>query len=226
VEVDVMLGSHTYLDRRQDFGSGQDTHALFSQTMGYVATTSGLFALGGFLGRNLSYGWGWVFYVTALVCLIAMNFAVRRSNQGALGLLFAFGAMLGLGTGPTMVYYAAGNPAVLWEASGATALFMAGLGAAGYATRRDFSPLGRLSFWALIGLIVFGVVAILLQIPHASLIYSVVGLVIFAGLVLFDFQRLRARRNIDSAPLLAASIFLDAINVFLFFLRIFSNRRD
>jgi hypothetical protein len=37
-----------------------------------------------------------------------------------------------------------------------------------------------------------------------------------------DFQRLRRSSDLVSAPLLAASIFLDALNVFLFFLRIFS----
>ena len=47
------------------------------------------------------------------------------------------------------------------------------------------------------------------------------GLVVFAGLTMFDFQRLRRSKDMDSAPLLAASIFLDALNVFLFFLRIF-----
>lgn len=46
------------------------------------------------------------------------------------------------------------------------------------------------------------------------------------GLTMGDFQRLRRSANLDSAPLLAASIFLDALNVFLFFLRIFGNGRD
>jgi FtsH-binding integral membrane protein len=41
-----------------------------------------------------------------------------------------------------------------------------------------------------------------------------------------DFQRLRRSRDIDSAPLLAASIFLDILNVFLFFRQIFSGRRN
>ena len=41
------------------------------------------------------------------------------------------------------------------------------------------------------------------------------------GLTMYDFQRLRRSQGMDSAPLLAASIFLDALNVFLFFLRIF-----
>jgi FtsH-binding integral membrane protein len=46
--------------------------------------------------------------------------------------------------------------------------------------------------------------------------------VIFAGFTMFDFQRLRTSRDLRSAPLLAASIFLDVLNVFLFFLAIFS----
>ena len=38
---------------------------------------------------------------------------------------------------------------------------------------------------------------------------------------MFDFQRLRRSKDLASAPLMAASIFLDALNVFLFFLQIF-----
>jgi hypothetical protein len=32
--------------------------------------------------------------------------------------------------------------------------------------------------------------------------------------------------DLDSAPLIAASVFLDALNVFLFFLRLFTRNRD
>ena len=70
----------------------------------------------------------------------------------------------------------------------------------------------------------FGIVLIFVHIPHGALIYSVIGLVIFAGFTMFDFQRLRRSQDITSAPLLAASIFLDILNVFLFFLQIFSRR--
>ncbi len=115
------------------------------------------------------------------------------------------------------------NPQALWQAGGATALFIAGFGVAGYATRRDLSAIARICFWALLALIVFGIVLIFVHIPAGDLIYSVLGLVIFAGFTMFDFQRLRRSQDIDSAPLLAASIFLDILNVFLFFLRIFSS---
>lgn len=65
-----------------------------------------------------------------------------------------------------------------------------------------------------------------MRIPGGALIYSVLGLVIFAGLVMVDFQRLRRSADATSAPFLAASIFLDILNVFLFFLQIFSGQRQ
>jgi FtsH-binding integral membrane protein len=198
------------------------THTLFGQTMGYVAVTAGFFALGSYLGRNLSEGWAFVWFIIAFACLISMNFAVRRSGGLSVVLLLAFGTAMGLAMAPLLAYYASTDPQVLWQAGGATALFIAGFGAAGYATRRDLSALARVSFWALVALIVFGIVLIFVHIPHGALIYSVLGLVVFAGLTMFDFQRLRRSRDMDSAPLLAASIFLDVLNVFLFFLRIFA----
>ena len=200
----------------------QNAAALFGQTMGYVAITVGFFALGAYLGRNLTYGWGWVTFLGAFACLFAMRFAVRQSATLAAGLLFVFGILIGLAVAPTLAYYASVDVKALWQAGGATALFMIGLGAAGYGSRRDLSGLARACFWGLVALILFGIVAIFLHIPNAALIYSIAGLVIFAGLTMFDFQRLRSSSNTASAPLIAASIFLDALNVFLFFLNIFS----
>jgi FtsH-binding integral membrane protein len=197
-------------------------HALFAQTMSYVAATAGLFALGAYLGRNLTGGVGIVAFIAAFATLIGMRFAARRSTQLTVGLLAAFGLLIGLAVAPTLAYYGAMDPRVLWQAGGATALFIAGFGAAGYATRRDLAPIARLSFWALVALIVVGIVLIFVHIPGGELVYSVLGLVIFAGFTMFDFQRLRTSTDTAAAPLLAASIFLDVLNVFLFFLLIFS----
>ncbi|HUK94079.1 MAG TPA: Bax inhibitor-1/YccA family protein [Gaiellaceae bacterium] len=199
-----------------------ETGTMIGQTMGLVAATCGLFALGAYLGRDLSYGWGLVLYIAAFACLIGLNVAAQRSEGAAITLLFGFGVVIGLATAPTIAYYASTNPQIVWQAGGATALFIAGFGAAGYATRRDLSALARILFWALIGLILFGIVAIFVRIPNGELIYAIVGLVIFAGLTAFDFQRLRRTQDIRAAPILAASIFLDVLNVFLLFLQLFS----
>jgi uncharacterized protein len=194
---------------------------LFGQTMGLVAVTAGCFALGAYLGRDVSYGWGLVSFIAAFGVLLALNVAAQRSEGLAVTLLFGFGVLTGVALAPTLAYYADTNPQVLWQAGGATALFIAGFGAFGYATRRDLSAIARFGFWALIALIAFGIVLIFVQIPNGQLIYAILGLVIFAGLTAFDFQRLRRAQDIRTAPLLAASIFLDVLNVFTLFLSLF-----
>jgi uncharacterized protein len=215
-----MTQSLTY--RQMGTAARGQAHALFAQTMGYVAVTAGLFALGAWLGRNLTGGVGIVAFIAAFAALIGMRFAARRSVQLTVGLLAAFGLLIGLAVAPTVAYYGSMDPRALWQAGGATALFIAGFGAAGYATRRDLTAIARVSFWALVALIVAGIVLIFVNIPGGALVYSVLGLVIFAGFTLFDFQRLRTNTDVTVAPLLAASIFLDVLNVFLFFLEIFS----
>ena len=216
-----MISSDTSL---QPTVARDEARALFGQTMGLVAVTSALFALGAYLGRDMTSRWGWLWYIAAIGVLLGLNVAISRSEQLAIGLLFAFGVLIGLGTAPVIAYYASTNPQSVWQAGGATALFIAGFGAAGYATRRDLSALARLCFWALLALIVFGIVTIFVRIPNGSLIYAILGLVIFAGFTMVDFQRLRRTKDIRAAPLLAASIFLDILNVFLFFLSILNRR--
>jgi FtsH-binding integral membrane protein len=208
--------------RQMGTADRSQAHVLFSQTMGYVAATAALFALGAWLGHSLTGGVGIVAFIAAFICLFAMRAAARRSTELTVGLLAAFGLLIGLAVAPTIAYYGSMDPSALWQAGGATALFIAGFGAAGYATRRDLTAIARLSFWALVALIVVGIVLIFVHIPGADLVYSVLGLVIFAGFTMFDFQRLRNNTDIAVAPLLAASIFLDVLNVFLFFLTIFS----
>jgi uncharacterized protein len=204
--------------------SHDEGRTLLGQTMGLVALTAGFFALGAYLGRDIPYMWGWLFFIASFGCLIGINVAAGHAESLALGLLFAFGALIGLAVAPTLGYYASADPQVLWQAGGATALFIAGFGAAGYAARRDLAPLARYFFWALIALIVFGIVTILTHVPNGDLIYAIGGLAIFAGITMFDFQRLRRSTDVRTAPLLAASIFLDILNVFLLLTSLFGGQ--
>jgi FtsH-binding integral membrane protein len=195
-----------------------ESGALFGQTMVLVGFVAGAFALGCYLARNVGPGWGWLLFIAAFAALLGIAAAASRSEQLALGLLCTFGLLLGAAVAPTVAYYARTEPHTVWNAGAATALFIAGFGAAGYATRRDLTKLARSLTWALVGLLVFGVVAVIAQIPNGSLIYTIGGLIIFAGLTSYDFQRLRKAKDLRTAPLLAASIFLDILNVFLLFL--------
>lgn len=194
---------------------------LLGQTMALVALTAGAFAIGAYLGRNVAYQSGWLFFIGSLLCLIGLYGATKRSEQAAISLLIGLGALTDLAVAPTLAYFLSVDPQAVWETGGATALFVAGFGAAGYTTRRDLSALARGLFWALVALIAFGIVTIFVQIPNGALTYAIAGLVIFAGLTAYDFQRLRRSKDIRTAPLLAASIFLDILNVFLLLLSVF-----
>jgi FtsH-binding integral membrane protein len=196
-----------------------DARAVFGQVMGLVAVTVGFFALGAYMGRDLTGGTGIILFIAAFACAFGLNFAARRSEGLAIVLLFALGLLLGMAIGPVLAAYASSDPAALWQSGGATALFVGG-----YATRRDLSSWARTLFWALLALIVLGIVLVFVNIPGGYLIYSVLGLVLFGAYTIFDFNRLR-RADMSSSVPIAAGIFLDVVNVFLFFLTIFGGGR-
>ena len=201
--------------------TGDRARTVFGQVMGLVALTCGCAALGAYIGRNMPGGSGIAFFIGAFACIFGLQYATRRGHeQLAIGLLFGLGLLLGLAVAPVVDYYAKANPQIVYQAVGATGGFVALLGAAGYATRRDLAPYYRFFFFALLGLIVFGLVALFVSIPHSNVIYAVLGLVIFGGFTVLDFNRL-ARANMNLSVPIAASIFLDIFNVFLFMLQLF-----
>jgi modulator of FtsH protease len=203
------------------------TRAVFGQVMGLVALTVGCAALGAYIGRNLTGGTGILLFIAAFACIFGLNMAAARGReQLAIGLLFGMGLLLGMAVGPVLAYYANTNPSVLWQACGATAAFVGAMGAYGYATRRDLSHWARGLFWALLALILVGLVLMFVNIPHANVVYSVLGLVVFGAFTIFDFNRLRRTTMAGAVPI-AASIFLDVFNVFLFMLSLLGggNRR-
>ena len=151
--------------------------ALLGRVMGFVAVTVGFSALGAYLGRDLSGATGLVLFIGAFGCLLGLNIAAAKGReQLAIGLLFGLGLLLGLAVAPVIADYANADPSILWQSAGATAAFVAAAGAYGYATRRDLSSWGRTLFWALLGLIAFGIVAIFVSIPNENVIYAAAGL--------------------------------------------------
>jgi uncharacterized protein len=205
---------------------GRDARALLGQVMGYVAVTVGFSTLGAYLGRDLSGATGIVLFIGAFAVIIGLNAAVSKGReQLAIALLFALGLLLGLAIAPVIADYAAADPSALWQAAGATAAFVAGLGAYGYATSRDLSSWARPRFWALLALLVFGLVALFVSIPGSHVIYSLAGLGIFGAFTIVDFNRLHHDPD-NGAVLIASSIFLDIFNIFLLLLDLFGGSRD
>ena len=195
--------------------------ALFGRVMALVAATVGFATLGVWVARDAGGAEWFIAWLLALGCLIALNVVNARGNTGlATVLLLAFGLLMGASVATTVNYYAATDPTAVRQAFGATALFVAALGSGGYAVRRDLSFLYRVLFWLLLGLIVASIVLIFVRIPAAYTAWSVLGLVIFGLYTVVDFNRLRHAGTEEAVPL-AAGIFLDVLNIFLLFLRLF-----
>ena len=195
---------------------------LFGRVMALVALTVGFATLGVYVARDSGGAQWFIAWLIALGCLVGLNVANARGNRSlALALLLAFGLLLGASVATTVNYYATTDPTAVRQALGATALFVGGLGAGGYAIRRDLSFLYRLLFFLLLGLIVAGIVLIFVHIPALYTVYALFGLLIFGLYTVVDFNRLR-RGGTDEAIPLAAGIFIDILNVFLLFLRLFS----
>jgi modulator of FtsH protease len=207
--------------------SRDETRGVFGQTMGLVAATIGFLALGAYVGRHLSGSGFFVFFLGGFACIFGLQYAnARGREQLAIVLLFGLGLLLGLAVAPVLYVYAKADPGALYQSAGATTLFVGAMGTYGYATKRDLSSWARTLFWALLGLIVVGLVLTFVAIPGGNIIYSVLGLALFSAFTIFDFNRLRRADMSMSVPI-AASIFLDVFNVFLFMLSLFGggNRR-
>jgi len=200
------------------------TPALFGRVMALVALTVVFATLGVYIARDWGGASWFIAWLLSLGCLIGLQVANAKGNTGmALLLLMAFGLTIGASVATTVDYYATYDPEALRQAFAATALFVGALGSAGYAIRKDLSFLYRFLFWALLALLLAGIVLIFVRIPAAYTIYSIIGLVIFGGYTIVDFNRLRRAGKNEAIPL-AAGIFLDVLNIFLLFLRLFGRR--
>src|SRR3954469_12711333 len=200
------------------------TGTLFGRVMGLVAVTVLCATLGVYVGRDWGGAAWFVAWLLSFGCLIGLNVANARGNTGlALALLMLFGLLMGVSVAATVNYYAETDPVAVRQAFAATALFVGVLGAGGYMTRRDLSFLYRLAFFLLLGLLVSGLVLVFVRIDAAYTLYSIFGLGVFGLYTVIDFNRLR-RAGGDEAIPLAAGIFLDVLNMFLFFLQLFGRR--
>jgi hypothetical protein len=104
----------------------------------------------------------------------------------------------------------------------------------GYYTKKDLTSLGGFLFMALIGIIIASVVNFFLASPMLYWIISYIGVGIFIGLTAYDTQKIKkmsleldaqSEAGKKGAVMGALALYLDFINMFIFLLRIFGNRR-
>ncbi|HEV3195270.1 MAG: Bax inhibitor-1 family protein [Candidatus Cybelea sp.] len=200
------------------------THSLLAQVLGITALGLCITALAAWLFQNLAPGIGLIAMIVGLILLFSI-YAVRRNEGLSLLLFYGFTFCEGVGIAPVVGQYArAFGPDIVVNAALTTGLGMFALAAIVYATGLDLRRFQGIFMIALLGLIVVGVVSMFVRFIHPET-YAWLTLVIFSGLVLIDFARLRAGGDGLTPVLMATSIYLDAINIFLALLQIFGGRR-
>ncbi len=166
-----------------------------------------------------------VVIIAEIACLFGLMAAQRVSGLNV-ALLYLFSAIQGLILGPLLALYEARFPGLPAEAGWVTLAVFGGLTGYVFATKKDFSFLGGILWVGIIALMAAGIVSIFVHAAWLSIAYSVVGVLIFSGYVLYDTSQIMNRLSPQDAVVGAAMLYLDFVNLFLFILRLLSNRRD
>lgn len=137
--------------------------------------------------------------------------------------------LMGLVVGVVLPYY---DPQTVQFAFLSAVGFFGILTAIGFTTKKDLSTLGMLCCVGVLVLIVVEIALWLFHFPTSTMLVSAISLVLFAGLTMYDSQRLkRLPDGFDDfsenvSTFLAVSIYLDFVNIFLDILRILGKERN
>jgi len=209
-----------------------DTHAtasLLSKVL-WITTVGFLFtAFGAYIAPDAS-GFSFGIVILSFILLFAIRWAAQRSPALGLAMFYLFTVVMGVEVGPLIKMYLhlANGQQVVFDAAMTTALGMAVMAMIAQIARFNYQKVGAYAAAALLGLIIVGFISIFFHFLSPG-VYAWAGLAIFSVLLLVDFMRLRDSPANSTPVFMALSIYLDALNIFLFLLQIFGNgggRRD
>lgn len=166
-----------------------------------------------------------IFWIGEIVCIIALSFS-RRVTGLNLFLFALFAALTGASLGPLMLMLSVKSPGLPMAAGTLTAGVFGALSLYAFVSRKDFSYLGGMLFAGLIGLLIVGCLLMFFNVPFLSSLYSLAGVLIFSGFVLYDTSQIMNRLQPNEAIIGAIELYLDFLNLFLFIVQLLSDRRD
>jgi uncharacterized protein len=172
-----------------------------------------------------------VLFLATLGLVFLISWRIDRLEPStAFALFMVYAALLGVMLSSVLLAYTLTSITRVFFISAAS---FGALSLYGYTTKRDLSPIGSFLMMGLIGLIIAMVVNMFLKSPGLEFVFSLVGVLIFAGLTAWDTQRIKEMYDPmedgtivgRKAVMGALSLYLDFINLFLFLLRFLGDRR-
>ncbi|HQQ97960.1 MAG TPA: Bax inhibitor-1/YccA family protein [Cyclobacteriaceae bacterium] len=184
---------------------------------------------------NLVFGNTWGLIAVVLLEFIAVAVLVSllsKLNSFQATLIFIlYSALNGLTLSGIFVVYTAESIEFTFYITAGT---FAAMSLYGYTTKNDLSGWGSFLSMGLIGLIIASFVSILFDTSAFSWITSCFGVATFVGLTAYDTQKIKAMNIIGNegtdedrkeAIMGALELYLDFINMFLYLLRLFGDRK-
>jgi FtsH-binding integral membrane protein len=176
-------------------------------------------------------GLGLIVMLAPIGLVFALSFGINRiSETTAKALFWAYAVLMGLSLSTVLLAYTGTSVAQVFFASAAA---FAGLSLWGYTTKKDLSGFGTFLIMGVVGILVASLLNLFFQSEKMQLVISVLGVLLFAGLTAYDTQKIKsmyyAVQGSDfmgkSVIMGALTLYLDFINMFLFLLRLFGDRR-
>lgn len=175
---------------------------------------------------------GYIVMFAPIIFVIAMSAGFNRFSYPVLLFLFLLYSAV-MGASLSFIFLAYTSSSIAGTFAAAAGMF--GLMAiVGYTTKTDLTKFGSIMLMGLIGIIVASLINWFLHSEGLSYIISFIGVLVFTGLTAYDVQKLKnigsgVQFGTESTSKLvimgALNLYLDFINLFLFLLRLFGDRK-
>lgn len=175
---------------------------------------------------------GWIVMLSPLGLVLWMSAGFARMSANTMTLVFiGYSVLMGLSLSFIFLAYTGSSIAKTFMITSAMFGLMAVLG---FTTKTDLSRFGSIMIMGVIGIVVASLVNFFMKSSTLDYIISFVGVLVFTGLTAYDVQKLKrigaaAIENGDTMRKVtimgALTLYLDFINLFLFLLRFFGDRK-
>jgi len=177
-------------------------------------------------------GLGWLVFLAPIGLVLWLSFGLHRMSAAtAQAIYWFYSVLIGLSLTSIFVLYTGESIARTFFVTAGT---FGAMSLYGYTTKKDLTGLGSFLMMGLIGLILASLVNLFLQSSGLAFATSVIGVLIFVGLVAYDTQKIKGiyyqigagGEMLAKASIMGAlSLYLDFINIFLHLLRFMGDRR-
>jgi len=222
-QVDIDVGLRDYMLRVYNFmASG----LALTGIVAYVAASSGFYV------QIAHTPLMWLVMLAPLGLVFALSAGINRMSAGTAQLLFwVYAGLMGLSLGGIFLVYTGASIARVFFIAGGT---FAAMSLYGYTTRRDLAQFGSFLMMGLFGLIIASLVNMFIGSSAVQFAISVIGVLVFVGLTAWDTQAIKEMYVASDDGQIAGKksimgalrLYLDFLNIFLFMLQLFGQRRD